>query len=72
MYFVCVIQITLFIAHPQLKNCVKQAIERAIQEMLAPAIERATKIAVTTSEQIVKKVCFVAASDNNTTIYKAP
>jgi len=35
---------------------VKQAIERAIQEMLAPAIERATKIAVTTSEQIVKKV----------------
>jgi len=43
---------------------VKQAIERAIQEMLAPAIERATKIAVTTSEQIVKKVHFF-----NITIY---
>ena len=49
-------QITLLLAHPHLKSCIKQAIERAIQEMLAPAIERATKIAVTTSEQIVKKV----------------
>jgi len=47
---------TLFLAHPHLKSCVKQAIERAIQEMLAPAIERAIKITVTTSEQIVKKV----------------
>jgi CCR4-NOT transcription complex subunit 1 len=48
-------QIALFHAHPQLKTCVKPAIERAIQEMLPPAIERATKIAVTTSEMIVKK-----------------
>lgn len=40
----------------------KQAVERAIQEMLAPAIERATKIAVTTSEQIVKKVRYFAST----------
>lgn len=50
------LQIPLFITHPQLKACIKQAFERAVQEMLTLAIDRATKIALTTSEQIVKKV----------------
>lgn len=48
-------QLPLFQAHPQLKQCIKPAFERAIQEWLGPIVERSVKIAVNTSEQIVKK-----------------
>lgn len=49
-------QLPLFQAHPQLKQCVRPAFERAVQEWLAPIVDRSVKIAVNTSEQIVKKV----------------
>ncbi|XKL59833.1 hypothetical protein PGB90_000849 [Kerria lacca] len=48
-------QLPLFQAHPQLKQCVRPAFERAVQEWLAPIVDRSVKIAVNTSEQIVKK-----------------
>lgn len=46
----------LFHQHPQLKQYVKPAIERAVQELLSPAIDRAVNIALKTSEIIIKKV----------------
>lgn len=45
----------MFQLQPQLKQCIKPAFERAIQEWLGPIVERSVKIAVNTSEQIVKK-----------------
>lgn len=48
-------QIPLFQAHPQLKQCVRQAIERAVQELVHPVVDRSIKIAMTTCEQIVRK-----------------
>ena len=42
-------------AHPQLKQFVRSAIERAIQEWIHPVVDRSIKIALTTSEQIVRK-----------------
>jgi len=45
----------LFQAHPHLKQFVRPAIERAIQEWIHPVVDRSIKIALTTSEQIVKK-----------------
>ena len=53
----CVSQLALFQAHPQLKQFVRPSIERSVQELLPPVVERSIKIALTTSEQIVKKVC---------------
>lgn len=50
------LHISLFQPHPQLKQLVRQAIERAIQELLPPVVERSIKIALVTCEQIVKKV----------------
>ncbi|ESO03541.1 hypothetical protein HELRODRAFT_157038 [Helobdella robusta] len=47
--------ISLFHLQPQLKQYVRPAIERAVQELLSPAIERAITIALKTSEIIVKK-----------------
>ncbi|XP_058530468.1 CCR4-NOT transcription complex subunit 1 isoform X7 [Ochotona princeps] len=47
--------IPLFQAHPQLKQCVRQAIERAVQELVHPVVDRSIKIAMTTCEQIVRK-----------------
>ncbi|XP_033929599.1 CCR4-NOT transcription complex subunit 1-like isoform X2 [Melopsittacus undulatus] len=47
--------ILLFQAHPQLKQCVRQAIERAVQELVHPVVDRSIKIAMTTCEQIVRK-----------------
>ena len=52
----CVSQLALFQAHPQLKQFVRPSIERSVQELLPPVVERSIKIALTTSEQIVKKV----------------
>lgn len=48
-------QIPLLQAHPQLKQCVRQAIERAVQELVHPVVDRSIKIAMTTCEQIVRK-----------------
>ncbi|KAG8224063.1 hypothetical protein J437_LFUL001140 [Ladona fulva] len=48
-------QLALFQAHPHLKQFVRPAVERAVQEWIAPVVDRAIKIAVTTCEQIVKK-----------------
>lgn len=45
----------MFQAHPQLKQCVRQAIERAVQELVHPVVDRSIKIAMTTCEQIVRK-----------------
>uniref|UniRef100_A0A8C5QAP2 CCR4-NOT transcription complex subunit 1 n=1 Tax=Leptobrachium leishanense TaxID=445787 RepID=A0A8C5QAP2_9ANUR len=47
--------IPLFQAHPHLKQCVRQAIERAVQELVHPVVDRSIKIAMTTCEQIVRK-----------------
>ncbi|CAB0005984.1 unnamed protein product [Nesidiocoris tenuis] len=48
-------QLALFQAHPLLKQCVRQAIESAINDWIHPVVDRAVKIAATTSEQVVKK-----------------
>lgn len=53
--FLMLLQIPLFQAHPQLKQCVRQAIERAVQELVHPVVDRSIKIAMTTCEQIVRK-----------------
>ncbi|XP_067012333.2 CCR4-NOT transcription complex subunit 1 isoform X3 [Anabrus simplex] len=48
-------QLALFQAHPQLKQFVRPAVERAVQEWIHPVVDRSIKIALTTCEQIVKK-----------------
>jgi hypothetical protein len=52
-------QISLFQANPQLKQFVRPAIERAVHELLPPVVERSIKIALTTCEQIIRKVCII-------------
>ncbi|KAJ8336619.1 hypothetical protein SKAU_G00378390 [Synaphobranchus kaupii] len=49
------VNIPLLQAHPQLKQCVRQSIERAVQELVHPVVDRSIKIAMTTCEQIVRK-----------------
>ena len=51
-------QIPLFQQHPHLKQFVRPAIERAVQELVHPVVERSIKICLTTAEMIVKKVGF--------------
>jgi len=48
-------QLALFQAHPHLKAMVRPAIERAIAEWINPVVERSVKIAITTSDQVVRK-----------------
>ncbi|KAK6167378.1 hypothetical protein SNE40_021420 [Patella caerulea] len=48
-------QIALFHTNPQLKQYVRSALEKAVQELLPPVVERSIKIALTTCEQIAKK-----------------
>jgi len=48
-------QIAVFQANPQLKQYVRTAVERSVQELLPPVVERSIKIALTTCEQIIKK-----------------
>ncbi|CAB3374513.1 Hypothetical predicted protein [Cloeon dipterum] len=45
----------LFQAQPSLKQYIKGAIERAVQEWMAPVLDRSIKISLTTCEQIIKK-----------------
>ena len=52
-------QIPLFQQHPHLKQFVRPAIERAVQELVHPVVERSIKICLTTAEMIVKKVGLV-------------
>lgn len=51
----CCPQIPLLQAHPQLKQCVRQSVERAVQELVHPVVDRSIKIAMTTCEQIIRK-----------------
>ena len=50
-------QIALLQQYPQLKQCVKPAVEQAVKDLLLPVAERSIKIALTTTEHIIKKVC---------------
>lgn len=47
--------LVLFQTHPHLKQLVRPAVERAVQEWIAPVVDRSIKIALTTCEQIVRK-----------------
>lgn len=47
--------IQLFQSHPHLKLYIRSSIERAIQEWILPVVDRSIKIALTTSEQVVRK-----------------
>ncbi|KAF2893609.1 hypothetical protein ILUMI_12564 [Ignelater luminosus] len=47
--------ILLFQSHPHLKQLARTAVERAVQEWIAPVVDRAIKIALTTCEQLVRK-----------------
>ena len=49
-------QLPLFQQHPHLRNCVRPMLERAVQELVHPVVDRSIKIALTTCEQIVRKV----------------
>ncbi|XP_034390752.1 CCR4-NOT transcription complex subunit 1 isoform X3 [Cyclopterus lumpus] len=49
------VNISLLQAHPQLKQCVRQSVERAVQELVHPVVDRSIKIAMTTCEQIIRK-----------------
>ena len=49
-------QIPLFQQNPHLKQFVRPSIERAVQELVHPVVERSIKICLTTAEMIVKKV----------------
>ena len=52
-------QIALFQQQPQLRQYVRPAIDRAVQELIHPVVERSIKICLTTAEMIVKKVRLV-------------
>ncbi|XP_047451438.1 CCR4-NOT transcription complex subunit 1 isoform X3 [Mugil cephalus] len=49
------VNIPLLQTHPQLKQCVRQSVERAVQELVHPVVDRSIKIAMTTCEQIIRK-----------------
>ncbi|KAF7665387.1 hypothetical protein LDENG_00145580 [Lucifuga dentata] len=49
------VNVPLLQAHPQLKQCVRQSVERAVQELVHPVVDRSIKIAMTTCEQIIRK-----------------
>ena len=48
-------RLTMFKEQPDMVQLIKISIEKSIQEWATPVIERANKIALTTTEQIVKK-----------------
>lgn len=47
--------LVLFQTHPHLKQLVRPAVERAVQEWIVPVVDRSIKIGLTTCEQIVRK-----------------
>lgn len=58
------LQVALLQTYPNLKQLVKMAVEKSVQELMPPVVERTNKITLTTCEQIIKKVL------QNTFIYK--
>ena len=52
------LQITLFQQFPQLKSRVRPSVEKAVQDLLLPVVDRSIKIALTTAEHIIKKVIY--------------
>jgi len=48
-------QVPLFTSYPHLKIHVRTAVERAVQEWDGPVTERSVKIAVATTENIVRR-----------------
>lgn len=48
-------QLPLFQSHPQLKQLVRTSIEKAIQDLLAPVVDRSIKYTVNACEQVIKK-----------------
>ena len=48
-------QIPLLQSQPQLKNLVRLAVEKAVQELIQVAAERAIKITLQTCEQVIRK-----------------
>ncbi|KPP71362.1 hypothetical protein Z043_109736 [Scleropages formosus] len=46
--------IPLLQAHPQLKQCVRQTIKHAVQELMHPVVNQSIKITMTTCKQIRK------------------
>lgn len=51
-----VLQVAFISNNMNLRNSVIGAIEHTLQECIVPITERAIKVAITTSEQIIKKV----------------
>lgn len=47
--------IPLLLQYPHLKQSIRPAIERSVQELLFPVVERSIKLCLTTAEMIVKK-----------------
>lgn len=50
------LQIPLLQQYPQLKQCVRPSVEKAVQDLLGIVVERSIKVAITTTEHIIKKV----------------
>ena len=50
------LQIPLLVQYPQMKPCVRQAVEKAVQDYANPVLDRSIKIVLTTTEQVIKKV----------------
>ncbi|XP_056008647.1 CCR4-NOT transcription complex subunit 1-like isoform X3 [Ostrea edulis] len=48
-------QVALLQTYPNLKQLVKMAVEKSVQELMPPVVERTNKITLTTCEQIIKK-----------------
>ena len=52
-------QIALLQQYPQLKQYIRPAVEKAVQDLLVPVAERSIKIALTTTEHIIRKVYII-------------
>ena len=48
-------QVPLIAQYPNLKPCVRQAVEKAVSDYANPVLDRSIKIVLTTTEQVVKK-----------------
>ena len=58
-------QIALLQQYPHLKPYIKSAIEKSIQDLLLPVADRSAKIALTTAENIIKKVKYIVSIDES-------
>ena len=55
-HYLSLFQISLLQQYPHLQQYIKPAIEKTVQDLLGPVVERSAKIALTTTEHIIKKV----------------